>query len=425
VCHFAGGYLDGFLDASDEEAGARNLNLAIEKIGKHSVFDAILRSEKERQIFARKMRDRWESAFAELEPKLQEYRECEEAIQRRIKLLGPNEEDEVGKHTLQKRLLAERNVPKDIVKYQESRFDLALSKINFNPSPLQIMGLMHGMGLRLDSTTFRHAQAYAQAKNDVGLKRKIEFLSYLCFIADMSFGDLKMEELLNMPRFNDSDIKAFRREFGLEDDDESESSEYGVEIQQGYQKLGLRRGVVSYEKLLQACVKTGHWANAISVFQSMKGEGLRLNVNMYHSAVLATSGSGDWYKGLELLAEMDRNGCRWNEETTEIIGQVGERMLNDTGYDSVMMKVDGVKFDFDRALPPPTSYLNVVPDNLTLPHQSVAASYARTGEERQLNKYGHEAQGPVKTLAEAYDEAFEKGFEADAEGIDSDVPDAD
>eukprot|EP00469_Lotharella_globosa_P001667 CAMPEP_0167796834 /NCGR_PEP_ID=MMETSP0111_2-20121227/15288_1 /TAXON_ID=91324 /ORGANISM="Lotharella globosa, Strain CCCM811" /LENGTH=327 /DNA_ID=CAMNT_0007690811 /DNA_START=117 /DNA_END=1097 /DNA_ORIENTATION=- len=272
------------------------------------------------------------------------------------------QEDEILKEKEDK-AAALRPSPRRMAR-QVRRLFAVLDALGDDPRPLQILGAMRALSMRYEVETFRSAISYARNHNKTrSLIESLEFCDMLRMITEVSFEELTIDQLLDHnATFN---VREARKKLGLEQEEEDKEVQIpAIELIQGAEKLGLKPGLVSYESLIGACERTHRWYEVLDLFESMPSQSLRRTVGMYNAAVRSTGALGQWYRGLKILAKMDREGYGFEEEDTrEAMGVVGEAMLNDTGWDGAMIRVDNTKFEFDRSIPPPESLISVVDED--------------------------------------------------------------
>jgi len=310
-----------------------------------------------------------------------------QAIQRRNRVLGL--ESNHGLTSFSKLFNPGPRPSSLTLKRKVSMYEGALRLINGDPSLYQILGAMRESSLRFDSFTFQAAIASAEKKKP-SLVEKLKFLDLLQTIADISFGDLTLDQLLDQPnRTIDVDQERYRL-LGIKPPTHVNIDRvFGVKIYKGHQELGLRQGLVSYGDLISACSSKHKWETALDLVSTMESQTLRLSQRIYNKAIQASAGIGEWQRGIQLLTQMHHGGLRWDTETYNGLTSVGEVMLKKTDFAYVQFKSGGMMFEFDGFIPKPSGYLQVTPDEYVPPMEQLVREDVRYPGQENVSSHSN------------------------------------
>jgi len=355
-----------------------NLSMVLGLFKKKELFDNRTEEEEFVKDYEGRMEYCWEHG---LKPIFENEKLHIKQIMRRVKARGwyHHEYDEMtGPCGFFQPLVEAENAPIPPDSYLKSawvKLNAALATLGGEePTALQILAAMKAMNLTYDTHTFQKCIEEAYMQGEKIIAAKLETLDFCRILGAMTYGgdDLPLDSMLDVYlNHKDNITVGMMRNYWAEEKDEEPppepGDEYGTEIIRGAEKLGLKKGLVTYNDLMDACCKSYHWETAVDLYSKIEAEGLRRTTRQYNYAALAAGSMGDWYKALKLLAEMQNGGLRWNTDTTSALGKIGQVMLEEFEADLVFKRVDGVGFEFDGIRPPASSYLSTCPNNFEAP----------------------------------------------------------
>mmetsp|Transcript_24337 Transcript_24337/g.58751 ORF Transcript_24337/g.58751 Transcript_24337/m.58751 type:complete len:422 (-) Transcript_24337:136-1401(-) len=402
-----------------EDPVRRHYNLSMYATG--SSFYLNLFPENSEGNFIKSIEEVWKKEIGKFNEQIEEKALAQDAIEKRRAILGRTmDEVEESKHgilaDMERRFYTKpKNMSKYLVKVAQLGDELA--KCREDPNELQILAMMVNLGCKLDHHTFEAAIQYAQNERDADLERRLTNLNTLRMIADLSLGELNLLQLLEPPTEEEikNENRTRRRMLGMNENEK----EYGVELLQGYEVLGLRRGVVSYSDLLKALVVKDRWAQTLEIFDSMRQQSLPLSLQMCNNALIAMANTRNWYRAMKLLAEMHETGIGWDTDTRQILDVIGYIFLNETGFDWAMKRVDNFTFEFDSTRPTPSSYISKVDESFEVPREEETGVFDLKGNLEkgphgepiaEYMKFLKERRRRIESLA---DEEEERLFEED------------